>query len=142
MYVCGQHFSQSLLDRIQETVRREPSISRLDLSRRVCEWLNWRSPNGRLQDMGCRKALAQLNQRGLLDLPRREGLYGFERSGVNPVEPDIPEISCTLRELGEVTVDPVSSRYAKESKIWFALLDRYHYLGSGPLCGAQIRYVV
>jgi hypothetical protein len=92
--------------------------------------------------MGCRKALAQLNRRGLLDLPRREGLYGFERSGGNPVAPDIAELCCALRELGEVTVDPVSSRYAKESKIWFALLDQYHYLGSGPLCGAQIRYVV
>jgi hypothetical protein len=92
--------------------------------------------------MGCRKALAQLNRRGLLDLPRREGLYGFERSGGNPVELDLSELCCTLRELGEVTVDPVSSRYAKESKIWFALLDQYHYLGSGPLCGAQIRYVV
>jgi hypothetical protein len=87
-------------------------------------------------------ALAKLNQRGILDLPRREGRYGFERSGVNPAEPDIAELCCTLRELGEVTIDPVSSRYAKESKIWFALLDRYHYLGSGPLCGAQIRYVV
>jgi hypothetical protein len=92
--------------------------------------------------MGCRKALAKLNQRGLVDLPERQGRYGFERSGVNPVEPDIAELCCTLRELGEVTVDPVSSRYAKESKIWFALLDQYHYLGSGPLCGAQIRYVV
>jgi hypothetical protein len=92
--------------------------------------------------MSCRKALAQLYQRGLLDLPRREGRYGFERSGVNSAEPDIAELCCTLRELGEVTVNPVSSRYAKESKIWFALLDRYHYLGSGPLCGAQIRYVV
>lgn len=92
--------------------------------------------------MGCRKALAQLNQRGLVDLPGRQGRYGFERSGVNPVEPDIAELCCTLRELGEVTVDPVSSRYAKESKIWFALLDQHHYLGSGPLCGAQIRYVV
>ena len=92
--------------------------------------------------MGCRKALAKLNQRGLVDLPGRQGRYGFERSEVNPVEPDIAELCCTLRELGEVTVDPVSSRYAKESKIWFALLDQYHYLGSGPLCGAQIRYVV
>jgi Domain of unknown function (DUF4338)/Transposase DNA-binding/Transposase Tn5 dimerisation domain len=92
--------------------------------------------------MGCRKALAQLNHRGLLDLPRREGLYGFERSGVNPADLDIAELSCTLHELGEVTVDPISSRYAKESKIWFALLDQYHYLGSGPLCGAQIRYLV
>ena len=142
MYVCGRHFSQSILERIQETVQTEPSISRLDLSRRVCEWLNWRSPNGRLQDMGCRKALAQLNQRGLLDLPRREGLYGFERSGGNPVKLDIAELCCPLPQLGKITVDPVSSRYAKESKIWFALLDQYHYLGSGPLCGAQIRYVV
>jgi len=142
MDVCGQHFSQAILDRIQETVRSEPCISRLDLSRRVCEWLHWRSPSGRLQDMGCRKALARLNHRGFLDLPRREGRYGFERSGGNPAEPDIPELCCPLRELGEVTVAPVSSRYAKESKIWFALLDRYHYLGSGPLCGAQIRYVV
>ncbi len=142
MDVCGHHFSQSVLDRIQETVLTEPSSSRLDLSRNFGYWLNLRSPNGRLQDMGCRKALAKLNQRGLVDLPERQGRYGFERSGVNPVEPDIAELCCTLRELGEVTVDPVSSRYAKESKIWFALLDQYHYLGSGPLCGAQIRYVV
>jgi uncharacterized protein DUF4338/transposase-like protein/transposase Tn5 family protein len=142
MDVCGQHFSQPILDRIQETVRSEPSLSRLDLSRRVCRWLNWRSPSGRLQDMGCRKALARLQQRGLLDLPRREGRYGFERSGGTPAEPEIPELCCPLRELGEVRVEPVSSRYAKASKIWFALLDRYHYLGSGPLCGAQLRYVV
>jgi hypothetical protein len=92
--------------------------------------------------MGCRKALAQLQQRGLLELPQREGRYGFERSGGTPVEPVVPELCGPLPELGEVTVEPVSSRYAKESKIWFALLDRYHYLGSGPLCGAQIRYVV
>jgi hypothetical protein len=142
MDVCGQYFSQALLDRIQETIRSEPSISRLDLSRRVCEWLNWRSPNGRLQDMGCRKALAHLHHRGLLDLPRREGRYNFERPAGHSAEPVIPELCGPLRELGEVTVEPVSSRYARESKLWFALLDRYHYLGSGPLCGAQIRYVV
>jgi len=142
MYVCGQHFSRSILDRIRETVRTEPSISRLSLSRRVCEWLNWRSPNGRLQEMSCRKALAKLNQGGVLDLPRQEKTYGFERTGANPVEPPIAELCCSLRELGEVRVEPVPSRYSKESKIWFALLDRYHYLGSGGLCGAQIRYVV
>jgi hypothetical protein len=142
MYVCGRHFTRSIVERIQETVRTEPSISQRDLSRRVCEWLNWRSPNGRLKEMSCRKALAKLNQHGILNLPRRGETYGFERSAVNPVEPDIPELCCTLRELGDVSVSPVSSRYSKESKIWFAVLDRYHYLGSGPLCGAQIRYVV
>jgi hypothetical protein len=96
-----------------------------------------------MKDMSCRKALVKLSQCGLLDLPRHEKPYGFERSDrVNPAKPDIPELCCTLGELGEVSVSPVSSRYSKESKIWYALLDRYHYLGSGPLCGAQIRYVV
>ncbi|MBM4324887.1 MAG: IS4 family transposase [Deltaproteobacteria bacterium] len=142
MDVCGQHFPRSILDRIQETVQTEPFISRMELSRRVCNWLNWRSPNGRLQEMSCRKALAKLNKRGVLNLPRQEKTYGFERTAVNPIEFNIPELCCALRDLGEVSVYPVSSRYSRESKIWFALLDGYHYLGSGPLCGAQIRYVV
>ena len=142
MDVCGQHFSQSILDRIQETVRSEPTLSRLELSRRVCGWLNWRSPSGRLQDMGCRKALARLQQRGLLELPRREGRYGFERARGAPVELAIAELSCPLRDVGDVTVELISSRYTKASKVWFALLDRYHYLGSGPLCGAQLRYLL
>lgn len=92
--------------------------------------------------MGCRKALARLHHRGLLELPRREGRYGFERAGGHRVEPELPDLCGPLRDLGEVTVEPVSSRYAKESKIWFALLERYHYRGSGPLCGAQLRYLV
>lgn len=142
MYVSGQHFANSVLDRIQETVESEPSISQLELSRRVCQWLNWRSPNGRLQDMSCRKALAKLHRRGNVVLPQQEKTYSFQRAGVVTIKADIPELQCSLQQLGQITVDPVTSRYCKESKIWFALLDQYHYLGSGPLCGAQIRYMV
>ncbi|CAB1081300.1 hypothetical protein D1AOALGA4SA_8955 [Olavius algarvensis Delta 1 endosymbiont] len=92
--------------------------------------------------MSCRKALAKLHQRGLVDLPPQEKTYSFEHTGAVTIKPDIAELQCTLQELGQITVDPVTSRYCKESKIWFALLDQYHYLGSGPLCGAQIRYIV
>ena len=120
----------------------EPAISRLELSRRVCQWLDWRSPSGRLQDMSCRKALAQLNRRGVLDLPARERLYGFERSASTRTHVEVPKLHGSLSKLGKVSVDPITSRYSRESKIWFSLLDRYHYLGSGPLCGAQIRYIV
>jgi hypothetical protein len=141
MRVGGQQFSQALLGRIHETVRAEPSISRLDLSRRVCEWLNWRSANGRLKDMNCRKALVKLERCGVLVLPKRETVYGFERR-VSPVAPNIPELRGSIKELGPVTVYPVKNRYSKESKAWLGLLDRFHYLGSGPTCGAQIRYVV
>jgi hypothetical protein len=143
MYICGQHFSRSVIGQIQETLVAEPGISRRELSRRVCQWLGWRSASGRLQDMSCRKALAELNRQGIVDLPMLpERKYGFERSAASVIEPEVAEVACSLPELGEISVRPISSRHSQESKIWFALMDRYHYLGSGPLCGAQIRYLV
>ena len=121
----------------------EPSISQLELSRRVCQWLDWRSPNGQFQDMSCRKALKQLDQLGLINLPRVVKTYGFEKTATKTaIEPDVAHIQCNLQQLGKISVEPVSSRYCNDSKIWFALLDQYHYLGSGPLCGAQLRYLV
>lgn len=142
MLVCGQQFLQHTLNQIQETLTCEPSISQLELSRRVCHWLDWRSPNGRLKDMSCRKALAKLAHQGIIQLPLQNKIYGFEQPAPHTIEPNIAHVQCSLQQLGQITVEPVSSRYCKNSKIWFALMDRYHYLGSGPLCGAQIRYVV
>jgi len=61
MVIGGQHFASHTLDRIQQTLADEPCIYRLELSRRVCQWLDWRSPNGQRQDTTCRKALARLS---------------------------------------------------------------------------------
>jgi len=60
-----------------------------------------------------------------------------EESGI-----DVPNLECELSELGEIQVIPVSSRYSKCSAVWNELMDRFHYLGRGPLCGGQIRYLV
>jgi hypothetical protein len=54
----------------------------------------------------------------------------------------VAEIRGELAELGEVEVVPVSSRYSGASRVWNGLMETYHYLGRGPLCGAQIRYLV
>ena len=131
-----------MISRIQAAVNAEPSLSRRTLSRRVCEWLDWRSPSGSLQEMSCRKALAKLQRGKVLALPDRSGAYGFERVSQKPLGIEIAELTCTLEELGEVTVSPVTSRYCRNSKIARGLLDRYHYLGRGSLRGAQMRYVV
>jgi hypothetical protein len=54
----------------------------------------------------------------------------------------VAEVQGGLEELGEVTVVPVTSRYSATSRVWNELMQAYHYLGAGPLCGAQIRYLV
>jgi hypothetical protein len=110
----------------------------------VCEWLQWRAANGKLKEVSCRKALLELHRRGLIPLPAAEESC-FERSCGKPAAEGLiegPELQCTLKELGEIRIVAVSSRYSKTSQIWNGLMERFHYLGKGPLCGAQIRYLI
>ena len=36
----------------------------------------------------------------------------------------------------------IVSADSEASRVWNDLMDRYHYLGAGPLCGAQLRYLI
>jgi hypothetical protein len=144
MQLCGREFTGATIAQIEETIRANPTLSRRALSLRVCEWLLWRSINGRLKEVSCRKALLELNRRGLITLPAAEESC-FKRSRRRPLTDhpvEAPEVRCTLRELGEIRIVAVSSRYSKTSQIWNGLMEQFHYLGKGPLCGAQIRYLV
>jgi Domain of unknown function (DUF4338)/Transposase Tn5 dimerisation domain/Transposase DNA-binding len=47
-----------------------------------------------------------------------------------------------LGELGSIEIVLVHSRRTPEHRQWTALLSAHHYLGAGPLCGAQIRYLI
>jgi hypothetical protein len=77
-------------------------------------------------------------------LPELKGSYSFQRSkaGIKQDPPPGVNVCCQLEKLGKVEIVPITSRYSKASRQWNQLLDSYHYLGSGPLCGAQIRYLV
>jgi hypothetical protein len=94
--------------------------------------------------MSCRKALQTLHRKSKITLPEQKKSYSFQRSKTgNKQEPaQAAEICCNLKELGKVEIMPIASRYSKASRRWNQLLDSYHYLSSGPLCGAQIRYLI
>ena len=119
-------------------------ISRRSLSRRVCELLEWRSPDGKLKDADCRKALQEPDRRGRIVLPACETRFAFQRRSARH-DRDLPpsdEIASSLEELGAIEVAPLTSRYAKAAGDWNDLMERHHYLGTGRLRGAQIRYLV
>lgn len=144
MVICGQAFSDDILERIRTTISVEPEISRSCLSRQVCEWLHWRNAVGDLKDMSCRVALLKLHRRGLIDLPAaRTGPRSRDVSmDTETLIDEHSSISCSLSELGSVELVRVNGFDRKFSKIWNGLMERYHYLGSGPLCGAQMRYLI
>jgi hypothetical protein len=137
-------FTETLLTRITETITAEPTISRRKLSTQICQWMEWRSPNGSLKEMSCRKALLELHRRKLIELPEcKKDLPFHTRNKSRPpaCPPPFP-VACSLEELGPVELIPIRSATSKNSRIWNSLLDSYHYLSSGPLCGAQLRYLV
>lgn len=143
MVVCGQSFSPGILERIDTMLKHEPQLSRRALSRRVCEWLNWRSANGRLKTMSCRVALGRLARKGVLDLPAAQPLR-MRQARATPTQalPEVGAVKAPLAELGRIELVLVRSRHSRASRLWGQLMQRYHYLGAGPLCGAQLRYLV
>lgn len=138
--VGGRTFSQEVLTRISEAVQAQPQISRRQLSLRVCEWLDWHNAAGRPQEMSCRKSLLELHRRGVIELPALTRRYAFQQARRALACPPIAQVRCTLAELGEVAIIRVTANAL--SALWRGMLDAHHYLKSGPLCGAQLRYLV
>jgi len=140
---AGLVFPGAVLRGIRSRITGDAALTRTELSREVCRWMDWRAPNGQLREMTCRLALLELERRGEVVLPAR-------RAGVRTRMPaqswegieDRP-LRCTLEELGEVTLVRVSAAEDRElSELWNELIAGYHYLGYTPLVGAQMRYLI
>src|SRR4030042_5109057 len=141
MLVCGQNFTDELIQKIHMVVESEPTISRRNLSLRVCEWLDWRGANGKVKEMSCRVALLKLHRQGIVKLPERP-VHNFFQPKKDQTFKPIESVCCDLKELGPVELVRVGSRESKASRLWNVLMEGYHYLGAGPLCGAQMRYLI
>lgn len=139
--VAGQHFSPDLLQRLE---REGVGLSRRQQARLLCQWLDWKGPSGRWQEMSARKALAALQRSGHLHLP--PPLAPPPRRHVVPARTAVatpqPPWHCSLDQLGPVTLELVPPGGSTLGRTWRELFEQEHYLGAGPLCGAQLRYLI
>jgi len=85
-----------------------------------------------------------MDRQGIINLPQVNKRPCFKAGSSDQKKwvTTIPEIKCDLSDLGEIEIIKIDSRYSKAHKIWRELMDDYHYLGSGPLCGHQMRYLI
>jgi len=100
--------------------------------------MGWQNASGRLQEMSCRKSLVELDRRGLIALPPVRKRYTFQQVRQRACPP-LATAECSLEELGEIEILRVNGG---TSALWRGMLDAHHYLKSGPLCGAQLRYLI
>lgn len=81
----------------------------------------------------------------MVSLPKRRQEPPKRRKVEVQVVQDTVEVASVtggLGDLGTVDLVVVSGGDARASWTWKSLMQTYHYLGAGPLCGAQLRYLV
>jgi Domain of unknown function (DUF4338)/Transposase DNA-binding/Transposase Tn5 dimerisation domain len=141
--IGGREIDAKIIAQIQEIIDSQPSISRGKLSRGICEKLDWRSRNGRLKEVSCRTALLKLHRRGAIRLPDASPFpVGRKEEGKGAARPAEAELHAELKQLQPVEVIRIDTSDSVESRLWNELMDDHHYLGAGPLCGSQIRYLI
>jgi hypothetical protein len=140
MRLDGQTFSTEILERIRTVVSAEDGLSRSALSRRVCGWLGWRDASGKPKEVSSRKALVELERRGVISLPaaRCPAPQAREVAALEPFAG--PVFSGSLVALGGVELVAVDD--PQRSALWRRMLASHHPQGGGPLCGAQQRYLI
>lgn len=141
--VCGRVFPHAIIERIKAVVRDQPDVSRADLARQVCDWLDWRAVNGQKKTVNCRVALLRLERRGLIRLPapRRRVRFGGSSFAQTPLNV-ASKLAGTVKELRGLKLVLVSSKDRELDLQWKQLVATHHYLGYRPLCGAQLRYLI
>lgn len=142
MHVAQREFTDEILARIEQAVRDTADLTRCALSRLVCEWVNWRDAAGRAKESSCRALLVKLERRGVIELPpaRPVSFEAGERRTAS-LEEQWPRLKTTLQRLGGVELVVVNGNRA-HSRVWRAMMRAHHPLGDGPLCGAQLRYLI
>jgi len=145
MWVGGQWFGAEVVERIVGAVSAAPDMSRRTLSKQVCEWLDWRDPLGKLREMNARKALLELERRGVVVLPAAGSVRNFkgdtEKAKQLPAI-EVAKVECSLEELGPVEIVAVPEQNRRQSAAWTRLMEEHHYLGACKLRGAQMRYLI
>jgi hypothetical protein len=139
MHLFGRTFTSAIITRIQAAAA-ESGVTRSALSRQVCGWLEWFGADGRAQEVSCRKALVELERRGMVTLPaaRRAAPQARPVAVLEPFE--APVFNGPLEALGPIELVAVDDR--ELALLYRRMLASFHPLGGGPLCGAQQRYLI
>lgn len=132
---------------IRQLIADNPSSSRYNLSKKLCEAWNWRQANGALRDMVCRSLMLALHRSGHIELPpvRQVSLNPLARSASERKKPIPALVDTTPLEARLADIRPLEFhqvRHTWEEPLFNYLLDRYHYLGYAQPVGEHAKYLV
>ena len=139
----GRMIRESDIGVIRALIEENPTASRRELSRKLCEAWNWIQPNGALCDMVCRGAMLALERAGHIALPPvkwRPPNPLAARAKPERFDIDTTPIQGSLKDLGTLEFRPVRRR--PEEPLFNALIEEHHYLHYSQPVGENLKYMV
>jgi hypothetical protein len=138
---AGRCFASDELALMRQATIDYAPLGITEISRTICEWLDWKRPNGRLKNHECRLLLERLQQQGLLRLPvlHRSGRRGPRIVATDTRSDAQTPIQCRLADLEPLRLALIEDSH---SALWRQFIQRYHYLGCRVPVGAHLRYFV
>jgi hypothetical protein len=138
----GKRFTRKQLEEIQETVAMLSGISRNEISKTICEHLNWITAKGSYKIKSCLSALEKMESIGIIILPEKPEVKKRPEKKIlwtNKTN-EQTNINCDISELEEILIKRVSQK--EEVSLWNEYIDRYHYLNYKRPFGTNIRYFI
>jgi hypothetical protein len=139
----GRMIGESDIGLIRTLIEENPTASRRELSRKLCEAWNWIQPNGALCDMVCRGAMLALERAGHIALPPvkwRPPNPLAVRPKPERFDIDTTPIHGSLKDLGTLEFRPV--RRTPEEPLFNGLIEEHHYLHYTQPVGENLKYMV
>jgi hypothetical protein len=138
VFFSGRNFGAAELELIRETVRDFSNLSPTELSKTICELLEWKRPTGKLKYEDGRAFLEHLQDQGVLTLP---GLRATAAPGprhvVSTSQSDAQStVTGSAGDFGPLTLHLVQASNPTLNSLFKQYVDRYHYLvdyGQGAL---------
>jgi hypothetical protein len=139
----GRTFSVAELELMRRTAVEFAALGVTEISRTVCELLEWKRPNGRLKNQECRQLLEELCAQGRLSLP---SLRVTKPRGAQVVQQTARSDAQAALGGSAGAYEPLRIELLRggegDSLLFREYLQRYHYQGYRVPFGAHLRYLV
>src|SRR5438034_10026212 len=121
---AGRHFSSDELNLMRQAAIDYAGLGVTEIARTICEWLDWKRPNGRLKNHECRLLLERLDHQGVLMLP---DLHSSGRRGPRTVATDTRSDSQTTIQATVADLEPLRLTLVENanSALWRQFIQRY-----------------
>lgn len=142
MVYSGRNFTAEDIELIKWTRNKYPQLSRTELTRTICEFLEWTTPAGRAKTPQCRAFLEGLEESGLIELPpldvakQRRPL----KSKMTAFTIDKTPITSELKAIEPIHLE--IARAGIDLKRWRQYVNEYHMLGYKQVFGSRLSYFI